>query len=44
MTAAISSLEPGIDALRAPLRPCASSPRSIPCPEITPDSHFGDQR
>jgi hypothetical protein len=44
MTAPKSPPHRRIDALRGGLRPCAISPRSIPCPEISPTSRIGGKR
>jgi hypothetical protein len=44
MNTPIATLLAGTDPLRGALRPCATSTRPIPYPEITPDSRIVGHR
>jgi hypothetical protein len=44
MRASILQLARVIDALRAVLRPCASVPRPIPCPQTSSTTLIGGER
>jgi hypothetical protein len=44
MNMPIFALVPDVDALRAPLRPCETSPRPIPCPPEDLNTRIGNRR